>query len=408
MTKVEATAGVHAGLSTADAGAVAADVSVAAHRLYSGFESAYARLAEMVPSPALQSASWVETYEREHGGEFLYLAAGPRGAETLALALAVRRSFGLTLLGFIGGSHANGNFPAVDPRWHAPDSHALRKAITKAARAAMPKADVIVLERQLKFERGVANPLVGPNAIESPNVALSADLSQGFDHLMSVISGRRKRKKNRSQARKFEAAGGYRFFRATTSKEVDLLFDAFLAAKDVRFRASGIENVFTPESIQRFMRALFKGELGKDRPRFFFDALEVGGKIRAVTASSVSGPRLTCEFASICEDELAQYSPGEFLFFHNIEQAAKDGFCTYDFGVGDEHYKRMWCNVETVHYDTLIPLTAKGTAFALAWRAVAAIKRKVKRGRVLWPVVKHLRQKLRGQSNVPVSAETED
>ena len=120
--------------------------------------------------------------------------------------------------------------------------------------------------------------------------------------------------------------------------------------------------------------------------------LEVGGKLRAVTGSSVCGNRLVCEFGAIVEDELAHASPGDFLFFENIREAADRGFALYDFSVGDEPYKRLWCDTEITQYDVLVPLTLKGRAFAGTLRAVTATKTVVKNNPALWSIVKRLRR----------------
>ena len=372
---------------------------------FAAVRDAYERLADKSGAPAPQSPQWIETYEREVGGRFVHVNVSENGKARMILALERVRHRGITILRYSGGRHANANFPAVDPAWTT-DPEALRRALADGLRAACPDIDALVLERQLDAHQGIANPLVTARSTPSPNLALAADLAHGFDGLLSEISGKRKRKKHRSQTRKFEAAGGFRLARAESEEDVDRALDAFFAMKDARFRAAGIENVFAAPEFQTFLRNLFKAELGKPAPRFVIDTLEVAGKLRAVAAESVSGKRMTCEFASIAEDDMAFASPGEFLFFHAIKTAADDGFAIYDFGVGDERYKRLWCRLETVHHDTVIALTAKGEAYRLVWSATAAAKRRVKNSTVLWPLVKRLRQSLRGSG--PADADSGD
>ena len=96
--------------------------------------------------------------------------------------------------------------------------------------------------------------------------------------------------------------------------------------------------------------------------------LEVGGKLRAVTGSSRCGDRLICEFGAIADDEVAFASPGEFLFFDNIRKPATTAFAIYDFSVGDEPYKRLWCDLDIKQFDALMPLTMKGPALATSMR----------------------------------------
>ena len=201
--------------------------------------------------------------------------------------------------------------------------------------------------------------------LPSPNLSLAVDLGGGFDALLLRASGKRKRKKHRSQMRKFEAVGSHRRIEAETPDEVNRLLDAFFEMKEFRFRKMGIANVFGDEQVRAFFRALFTDALAEDKPSFVLHGLEVAGKLRAVTGSSRSGKRLICEFGAIAEDDLGHTSPGDFLFFDNIQEACETGFAVYDFSVGDEPYKRLWCDIETQHFEVLIPLTLKGRALAL-------------------------------------------
>ena len=112
-------------------------------------------------------------------------------------------------------------------------------------------------------------------------------------------------------------------------------------------------------------------------PPFVLHGLEVDGTLRAVTGSSRTSTRIICEFGTIADDDLAHASPGDFLFFENIAEACRQGLAVYDFSVGDEPYKRLWCDLETRHFDVIIPLSAKGRL--LAWNDAA--RRPIKGGR---------------------------
>ncbi|TGW06249.1 GNAT family N-acetyltransferase, partial [Mesorhizobium sp. M2D.F.Ca.ET.145.01.1.1] len=220
----------------------------------------------------------------------------------------------------------------------------------------------------------------------------------GFDALLLRASGKRKRKKHRSQTRKFEAVGSHRRIEARSADEVERLLDAFFEMKEQRFRKMGIANVFGDDRTRAFFRGLFTQALAEDKPCFVLHGLEVAGKLRAVTGSSRSGRRLICEFGAIAEDELANTSPGDFLFFDNIQNACQTGFAVYDFSVGDEPYKRLWCDIETQHFEVLVPLTLKGRALGQALRQGARLKAFVKNSPTIWKLAKMLRRKAAGQT----------
>ncbi|TIO74582.1 MAG: GNAT family N-acetyltransferase [Mesorhizobium sp.] len=352
-----------------------------------------------------QSASWVRNWAVETKADMVVATLNAEGRPALMLALEVVRSGPFRVARFAGGRHANGNFPAADQRsLQRIDSPAIRSLFSAIAKA-RPDIDLVALERLLPDLDDVANPLAALPNFPSPNLALAVDLDGGFDALLSRASGKRKRKKHRSQTRKFEAVGSFDRVEARTLEEVDRLLDAFFDMKEVRFAKMGIANVFGGAEVRAFFRVLFADALAEQRPSFLLHGLEVAGKPRAVTGSSRSGKRLICEFGAIAEDDLAFTSPGDFLFFDNIQEACERGFDVYDFSVGDEPYKRLWCDIEVQHFEVLAPLTLKGRALATGLRQGARAKAFIKNNPTLWKLTKMLRRKAAGQAAAPTTAE---
>jgi CelD/BcsL family acetyltransferase involved in cellulose biosynthesis len=352
-----------------------------------------------------QSPSWVRHWAAATKADMVVATLRDEDRPALSLALEVVRQGPFRVARFAGGRHANGNFAPVDPRllpWI--DGPAIRSLLGAIA-GARPDIDLVSLERLLPDLDGVANPLAALPGFPSPNLALAVDLDGGFDALLARASGKRKRKKHRSQTRKFEAVGAFRRLEARTREEVDTLLDAFLAMKEARFAKMGIANVFGDEDVRTFFRKLFAGALGEETPSFLLHGLEVAGKLRAVTGSSRSGKRLVCEFGAIAEDDLAFTSPGDFLFFDNIQEACDLGFAVYDFSVGDEPYKRLWCDIVIQHFEVLAPLSLKGRALAMGLRQGARTKAFIKNNPTVWKLTKLLRRKAAGQAAAPAVAE---
>lgn len=349
-------------------------------------------------SPA-QSPAWVEAWTTNSGADCAIVMVRDGDAE-LALPLEIVALGPLRVARFMGGSHANGNLPP----FVGASTKIGREAIADAVRAARPDVDLVRLERLMDDLAGTANPLAHLAAGPSPNVSLAVDLAGGFDALLERTSGKRKRKKHRSQTRKFEAAGGFRRIEASTPAEVERLLGDFFVLKGIRFREFGLTDVFADEGVRRFFRALFTDALDQMPRPFVLHALEVAGKLRAITGSSRSADRLICEFGAIADDDLGHASPGDFLFFDNIQDACRDGFAIYDFSVGDEHYKRLWCNIEDRHFDVLVPVSAKGRALAGVLGAASRAKRAIKSNKVLWPLIKRLR---RSRASATIADETD-
>ena len=348
-----------------------------------------------------QSASWVRNWATETGADIVIATLSAESRPILVLALEVVRRGPFKVARFAGGRHANGNFAAVDPRLLPRVDYQSVRSLFSAISKARPDIDLVALERLLPDLDGVANPLAALPSFPSPNLALAVDLEGGFDALLSRASGKRKRKKHRSQTRKFEAVGSFRRIEARTREDVDRILDAFFDMKEVRFAKMGIANVFGDRQVRAFFRALFADALAEVNPSFLLHALEVAGKLRAVTGSSRCGKRLICEFGAIAEDDLAFTSPGDFLFFDNIQEACQQGFAVYDFSVGDEPYKRLWCDIEAQHFEVVMPLTLKGRMLATALRQGARAKAFVKNNPTMWKLTKMLRRKAAGQVAAP-------
>lgn len=362
----------------------------------------FCRFAIFAPA---QSSEWIRHWTAQIAPDWLIATLTAEGRPVFVLALEIGRRGPFRVARFMGGRHANGNFVAGDPRWLLKPNVTSIRSMLSAVRRARPDIDLIALERLLPDLDGVANPLACLPHFSSPNLSLAVDLAGGFDALLARASGKRKRKKHRAQMRKFDAVGSHRRIQAKTADEVNRLLDAFFEMKEFRFRKMGIVNVFGDNEVRAFFRALFIDALAEDRPSFVLHGLEVAGKLRAVTGSSRSGKRLICEFGAIVDDDLGHTSPGDFLFFDNIQEACETGFSAYDFSVGDEPYKRLWCDIETQHFEVLVPLTPKGRVLALVLQQGARLKAFVKHNPTIWKLTKSLRKKTAGQT---ASAAAED
>jgi len=350
---------------------------------------------EAIFAPA-QSAIWVRNWI-SHTHPDALIAFMSRGSDIVfALALEVAKSGPFRVARLVGGSHANGNFaPSVLPLSVSPSRQDIARLV-QSIRAARPDIDMLLLLRLAPDLDGNPNPLLALPHAPSPNIALATDLRGGFDATLERIAARRKRKRHRYQARKFEAAGGFRRIVAATEAETRRLFDAFLEMKELRFRKAGMANVFADPELRVFFHALFAESLKSAPPPFSLEALEVAGTLRAITGTSRCGKRMICEFGAISDDELASMSPGEFLSFRNIEEAAAQEFDLYDFSVGDEPYKRLWCNIEIRQVDVIMPLSVKGHALATVLRLYGRLKTWAKANPTIWRLAKKLRKRAAG------------
>ena len=340
-----------------------------------------------------QQVLWVKSWMEAVPTDGFILTVFQNGQPLMALPLEVVHVGPLRIARYIGGSHANANFPASLTAGGNLDGNTLARTIAAALAASRPDIDALVLEQQMHALGGVPNPLAALPHQTSPNIALAVGLEEGFEGVLANHNGKKRRKKHRYQCRKFEEAGGYRIVTAQTVAETERLFSAYVEMKAIWFRKNKLRDVFADDDIRAFFKRLFAAALEQEKPSYYMEALEVGGILRAVSGSSRVDGRVVCEFGGIAEDDLTQFSPGEFLTFESIQAACGDGNRIFDYGVGDEHYKRLWCDQEIYQFDVVLPLTARGRLYSGIKRPYKALKRRVKAS----PTLKRLVWRLRGR-----------
>lgn len=342
-----------------------------------------------------QSEDWVSLWQSNVNPDCLIACLYAGETPVFILPLEINRCGPFKIAAYPGGPHANCNFPVVSLAHpvSADDLNRLFEALHRIRR----DIDLVALERQLPLLDGCANPLLQlPNRVNA-NVSLAITLDSSFQTVLERHNAKRKKKKHRNSIGKFEEAGGYRIVTATVPGETDAMLENYLTNKAEKFAKSGIRNTFEPVEIQRFFRQLFARHAAKQQPLFQLKAVDVAGRYRAVLGKSRAKSQTFIDFIGIADDDMSNASPGEFLFFEDIQDSCKTDLVSYSFGVGDEPYKRNWCDIETLLYDTQNSLTGKGRAYA-AYRGIRGnFVRAVKKNGRLWTAVKKMRSRLFGR-----------
>ena len=287
-----------------EAAALLVEVRAADDVALAGYE-AFCRRAVYAPP---QHPLWVRSWMMATGADMIVVALRRDGRPLMQMVLEVVASGPCRIARFPGGKHANGNFVAT--AGGAPAlSASERDALVAAIRDARPDIDLVRLERQNPHHDGAPNALAGMATMRSPNVSLAVDLDGGFSAVLSRSGGKRKRKKYKTQLRKFEEAGGHRLFEAETPEEAERLINEFFVMKAARLREKGIANVFGTPEVQAFFRRLFCEAVEQKPAPFVLHGVEVAGEIRAVNGLSITGHSFVCEFGGIREDPSGS-SPG--------------------------------------------------------------------------------------------------
>lgn len=362
----------------------------------------------LIASPLMslhQGIDWCRAWVATHGTRLVILKGTHSGRTVLLLPLEIVRQNGVRTARFPGGSHNNINTGLYDPDLIGPDpigrglvgpNQAEIAFVARAIAAALgPVADLLLLDCVALDWRGRRHPLAAFATIESQNHAFQLPLFANFEATLAQLNAKTRRKKFRSQSRKLEAIGGFDHVTAKTPDEKHTLLDTFFRQKSERLKLFGLPDVFQPGEIRNFFHRLLDIETtGPDTP-LELHAIRLKGEhpghVAAVAGLSRKGDHVICQFSSIDESICPEASPGELLFWLMIEECCHSGAALFDFGVGDQGYKRSWCTQETVQYNMLLPLTWKGRVARPVMTLKTRAKTAIKQNKALYATLQRLR-----------------
>jgi len=339
-------------------------------------------------------AAWVAAFRRP-----LAILRGRSGNHTaFILPVEIVASRGMRIAKFIGADHSNINTGLFSQAFaedgDTVDSHRLAARL-RAALAG--KADLLLLQNIPLEWRSRRNMLSGLPMVQNQNHAYQLPFFDTFEKTLQQLNAKSRRKKFRTQNRRLEAIGGFDYIAPEASSEQHELLDMFFRLKSARFASLGLPDVFADTETKAFLHGLIDKRNGGNfglQMRALRLKGDYEGRIAALSGISRKGDHVICQFGAIDEDLVKDLSPGEFLFWQMISSLHGKGVALFDFGLGDQSYKRSWAPVETDHYDVVLPISGIGIAAGAAHRAITRGKAFIKARPGLYKFAQNIRAKL--------------
>ncbi|PDT11646.1 MULTISPECIES: GNAT family N-acetyltransferase [unclassified Rhizobium] len=341
-------------------------------------------------------AAWVSAFRRP-----LAILKGTYAGETaFILPVEIVKSRGLAVAKFIAADHSNINTGLFSRNFaESGGSIDAAKFARQLQQALKGRADLLLLQNIPLEWRGRQTPFSGLPMVQNQNHAYQLPLLAGFEETLKQINAKSRRKKFRVQSRRLEAAGGAEYVIPETSEEQHRLLDIFFRLKSTRFASLGLPDVFADRETQAFLHGLIDSQ--DETGQFFGLQMHVlrlkGGnedRIAAISGISRKGDHVICQFGAIDEDLVPDTSPGEFLYWQTISGLHGKGVALFDFGLGDQTYKRSWAPVETAHYDVVLPVSPIGIAAGAAHRIVTRGKAHIKARPKLYKFAQAIRARI--------------
>ena len=328
-----------------------------------------------------QGRAWVEAWARATDTPLALVTLEQDGAPFALLPLEISRIGGLKIARFAGTAFSNENTGLIDLGMIADIAPVAPADLAAALSQAGLDADIVLFDKMTP-QAAARPPFSALPRVLHQNPSFQLPLFADFGAVLAQINGKRRRKKFRVSERRLEAIGGYRHIIGNDDAQALRLLDAFLAQKPVRLASQGLPNVFAGPEVRAFLTNLAT-RTAEGRPALELHGVELtgdghAGRIIAVAGLTLKHRHVTCQFGSIDGSIAADASAGELLFYRMIERASAMGDTVFDFGVGDQLYKRSWCPCETQLVDCYAPLNLKGRLAAPLIAGMIRLKRAIK------------------------------
>jgi CelD/BcsL family acetyltransferase involved in cellulose biosynthesis len=341
-----------------------------------------------------QRYDFLKLWQRHVGAEsgitpFIVVAFNGLGMPLFLWPFGCRKLGGLRVAEFLGGKHANFNMALwrreVATTIGADDLRAVLKRLAE-------RADIVRLVNQPLTWAGTTNPFALLSHQRSANFGFSGALVPDFEALFRARTNAAARKKMRKKERTLAGYGAVRFEQAHGAHDVRRVLDAFFKQKSARMRTLGISDVFAAPAVRRFIEAAATEQPTGGEPPIELYALSVDDIIVATMGGIVGGGRFCAMFNSIAQGRYAVESPGEQLIVNLVRGCCERGLDTFDLGIGEAHYKHLFCGDAEPLFDSYLPLGAAGWLFSIGFAVAASIKRAVKQRPTLWALVRAARR----------------
>jgi CelD/BcsL family acetyltransferase involved in cellulose biosynthesis len=355
---------------------------------------AFEQTADCTP---FQTFAWLAAWDRHVGGPAGIRPAiviGRRGGDIAFVApLAVEAGRLARRLTFLGQALCDYNAPLLAPGFaDTLDSQAFA-ALWRDIRALLqadPRLahDIVEFTKMPATVGAQANPFAMRDAMLHPSGAYQANLGADWETFYSAKRSSATRRRDRTKLKKLGDLGEVRFVTPDAADTAATL-DTLIRQKSRAFARMGVPDLFA-----RPGHAAFFHEIAASRDFVHISRLDVGAAQAAVNLGLTFRDCYYHILASYDDGEVSRFGPGAAHLRELLRYATEHGMPRFDFTIGDEPYKRDWCDTEQALYDHVSAATARGAPFVWLSAARRRAKRAIKHNAALWAAVVRVRSTL--------------
>ena len=370
-------------------------LALALHQDLATIERDWRHLEQNGDATAFQSFDWLAAWQRHVGaltGTRPAIVVGRRGADVMfILPLAVERGTLERRLVFLGQDLCDYNAPLLARDFaRALDAQKFQSiwydCLDLIQQNAALRHDSVVLAKMPQKIGAQANPMLALDTRLHPSGAYETALGANWEAFYNEKRSSATRRRDRTKLKKLGELGKVAFVDPSDA-ELAATFDRLIEQKTRAFTRMGVPNMFARPGYLAFFRDLTLSA----RALVHVSRLDVGDTWAAINLGLTFGDCYYHILASYDDGEVSRFGPGAAHLRELMHYAIRHGRGRFDFTVGDEPYKREWCETEQLLFDHSSATSLRGipaAAYALLW---GHMKRAIKHSGWFWNLTQRAR-----------------
>jgi CelD/BcsL family acetyltransferase involved in cellulose biosynthesis len=355
---------------------------------------AFEQIADCTP---FQTFDWLAAWDRHIGrpeGIRPAIVIGRRGGRIeCLLPLAVAPGRLARRLTWLGQELCDYNAPLLAPGFAdrlAADAFAALWRDMRELLQADPQLghDIVELTKMPDKVGAQDNPFLRLDAMLNPSGAYQAHLGTDWETFYSAKRSSSTRRRDRTKVKRLAELGEVRFVTPDAAGTAATL-DTLVQQKSRAFARMGVPDLFARPGYVAFFH-----EVAAARDFVHISRLDVGATQAAINLGLTFRGCYYHILASYDDGEVSRFGPGAAHLRDLLHYAIERGLARFDFTIGDEPYKRDWCDAEQKLYDHVSAASWRGALSALVSVARRRIKRGIKHNAWLWSAVVRVRSTL--------------
>lgn len=333
------------------------------------------------------SRIWMESWFKTLGKcekKSIRFATGKIGGQTIiAIPLMIVPGRFVTCVEFAGQTVSDYSVPMVHKHLEPHLSQELLNAIIQQIAGMFPQADCVDFRKVFLEQANLTNDVIQWQ--EDPEHTHLCALTGNWDHDLSQFIGKSTSKKLRKKLRKLETFGTVTFEDVRDPSRRYCAGEKLIEWKAHQLKDLGAASVYENPDFCRFLKATIRDD-DSGMVRLF--SMNIDDEPIALIYALCTQDYWFLYQMSYTPDEPGKYSPGYQLLLHVMETACRQNVKTFDFGWGNESYKRRFATQSKPLYNAFMPLTRKGRLAFQLCKSKRSAKNLIKSNRHLQSAAK--------------------